>query len=414
MLHTARGAWTPRAGLCSLGVAPSRSVRIVGSLTILLVAGHAQASQLLVPAIGTPDSAMAGATVADPRTPSAAAFSNPAGLVHLEAGTVSFSIGVPVGHSAVRASQPAGYRSDSDFVAYAPEAGAVFGREGGLRWGVAMYGSLGAVFDSDADPNVGVTSDFLSESGISNLTAMVAWNLTERLAIGFALSAVYGETHLRYTTLIPFAYTTRGPGVQAMGGLRYALGERTALGLGIRTPGKVWARGDHRLPSGDKQDVDLDLDLPPQVFLGLNSDLGERWSVGLVARWTGSRSFRESIYRFEDTPQADVPFLAGASDEWRFGAGAEYALTDRWTLRTGFSWADAIVPDTWVSPLLVDSDEWLLGGGVSCKVGAWILDFTAGHSFTGERDVSPSEAAIFPGRYSMSGQIWMLGLRHTM
>lgn len=75
---------------------------------------------------------------------------------------------------------------------------------------------------------------------------------------------------------------------------------------------------------------------------------------------------------------------------------------------------DAIVPDTYVSPLLVDSDEWKITGGFSWLVRGWFLDLTVGHSPTGARTVSNSEAVVFPGRYTIGGQVYMLGLRTTL
>lgn len=386
----------------------------VASLVAVAVGTRAEASQLLVPSVGAPDTGMSGATVASPMTPAAAAFSNPAGIMNLEPGSTSFSIGIPIGHSAVRASAPAGYRSDSDFVAFAPEGGAVFETEGGLRWGFAMYGSLGAVFDSDADPSVGVDHDFLSEQGISNASLMVGWNAGERLSFGFALTAVYAETHLRYFQAIPWAYTTRGPGIQAIGGLRYRLTDKVALGLGVRTPGMVWARGDQRLPSGEKQDVDLDLNLPSQVFAGVNADVSDRLAVGLYGRWTDASTFGGSEYEFEKTPAGNLPFIRAATDEWRVGAGARYEATEAFAVSTGFGYADSIVPDSWVTPLLTDSNQWTISAGLSYVIRDWTVDFAFGHSFKGERDVSPAEATVFPGDYSMSGQIYILGFRKQL
>ena len=387
----------------------------VVAIGLMVAAGtRAEASQLLVPSVGAPDTGMSGATVASPMTPAAAAFSNPAGIMNLEPGSTSFSMGIPIGHSAVRASAPAGYRSDSDFVAFAPEGGAVFETDGGLRWGFALYGSLGAVFDSDADPSVGVDHDFLSEQGISNASLMVGWNAGERLSFGFALTAVYAETHLRYFQAIPWAYTTRGPGIQAIGGLRYRLTDKVALGLGVRTPGMVWATGDQRLPSGEKQDVDLDLNLPSQVFAGVNADVSDRLGVGVYGRWTDASTFGGSEYEFEKTPTGNIPFIRSATDEWRVGAGARYEATEAFAVSTGFGYADSIVPDTWVTPLLVDSNQWTISAGLSYVIRDWTVDFAFGHSFKGERDVSPADATVFPGDYSMSGQIYILGFRKQL
>jgi long-subunit fatty acid transport protein len=382
-----------------------------------LGAGRAEASQLLVPSIGTPDTAMAGATVATPLTPAAAAFSNPAGITELQPGATSVSIGVPVGHSQLHTTTPPGYDTTSDFVAYAPEGGSVFATDFGLRWGLSGFGSLGSSFDSDADPSVGVDHDFFASSAVSNVALMVAWPITDRLSIGASLALMYGQVHLRYFQNTQFAYTLRGPGLQGMLGLRYELSDRVALGLGVRTPGMVWAEGDSELPGGD-QDAKIDLDMPMQVFAGVNADVTDRFHVGLSARWTDASKFGDSMFRFAETPAADIPYIRSASDEWRLALGGSYAVLEALSLRGGVSYADAIVPDSWVSPLLIDSAEWKIGGGASWTLPGswsdWIVDFAVGYSPTGRRNVSDSEAAIFPGRYTIGGQIYMIGIRTTL
>jgi long-subunit fatty acid transport protein len=378
----------------------------------------AAASQLLVPAIGVPDSALAGATVASPLTPTAAAFSNPAGLVGLEDGAMSAAFGLPVGHSRVHASAPPGYDTTSDFVAYAPEGGSVFAAESGLRYGFALYGSLGSSFDSDADPSVGVDHDFYAAAAVTNLALMAAYPVTDRLSVGAGLALVYGQSHLRYFQTIPFAYTVRGAGVQANVGLTYAVSDRVRVGVSFRTPGMVWMNGDDRLPTGAKQDVELDLDLPAQIFVGLNADVTDRLHVGLCGRWTDSSTFSDSNFHFDATPAADVPYIGGATDEWRIAAGTSYALTETVTVAGGFSYADSIVPDSFVSPLLVDTGEWKITAGLAWEMpgflSGWTLDAVVGESPTEARNISASEAVIFPGRYNIGGQIYLIGIRTTL
>lgn len=409
--RTSGGAFAPARSLASLSIVAAAA--LLGAQP-----GTASATQLIAPAVGVPDAALNGATVATPLTPTAAAFSNPAGITNLPVGAVSTGIGVAVGHSRLNATAPPGYDTTSDFVAYAPEGGSVFGNESGLRWGFALYGSLGSSFDSDADPSVGMNSDFYSSSAVSNAALMAAYPLTDRLSIGVALAVMYGQVHLRYTQQTQFAYTVRGPGLQAMFGLRYQLTDRVALGLGFRTPGMVWADGDERLPSGDKQDVELNLDMPAQIFVGANADVTDRLHLGVSGRWTDASTFSDSNFRFEETPEADIPYVQSASDEWRIAGGASYAVLEPLRVSFGLSYADKIVPGSWVSPLLVDSNEWKISTGLAWQLPGqwsdWTLDFTFGYSPNGVRNISDSEAVILPGRYNIGGEIYMIGFRTTL
>ncbi|HYB98649.1 MAG TPA: outer membrane protein transport protein [Candidatus Limnocylindrales bacterium] len=396
---------------CSLPICFAVAVAVAA----LASAGEAPASQLLTPSVGAADAAMGSATMGDPESPSAAAFSNPASLILFEPGATSGSLGIAVGHSSFDASAPPRYDNRDGFTGYVPEGSLVFGGPHGIRAALALYGSLGASFDTDAQPAVGVPLEFLSRFAVVNVAANVAWKATERLSFGVGLSLLLGDVKLRYTTDIPYHFSVWGPGVQAIAGARYELTDAIALGLAIRSPGMVWADGDMRLPSGNKQDVELDLDQPSQIFVGVNADVTEKLHVGLLGRWTDASIFSQSWFRFEETPTGDVAFIADASDEWLIALGTKYALTERITLRLSASWADTIVGDRSVSPLLMDVIDWKIGGGFSL---AWspdfIIDVTAGHGFEDERDISSAEALIFPGEYRMSGQIVMLGFRANL
>jgi long-subunit fatty acid transport protein len=319
------------------------------------------------------------------------------------------------GHTDFDASAPPGYSNTDGFTGYLPEGSLVLGGPRDIRAALSLYGSLGAAFDTDAQPAVGVPVDFLSNFAIVNVGAAVAWKASDRVSFGVGLALLLGDFKLRYTTDIPYAFSVWGPGVQAIAGVRWQVSDAVALGLGLRSPGMVWADGDHRLPTGEKQDVELDLEQPAQLFVGLNADITDKLHLGLTGRWTDASRFSSSIFRFEQTPSADIPFIADANDEWRLGLGLRYAFTDHITARLSASYADEIVGDRSVSPLLMDTEDWKIGGGFSFAFTPDVIaDVTVGHSFEGDADVSPSEASIFPGEYRMSGQILMIGLRVSL
>ncbi|HYC57404.1 MAG TPA: outer membrane protein transport protein [Candidatus Binatia bacterium] len=396
-------------------------VRAAHHIACLLLVGAtlssapASASQLLTPAVGAADSAMAGATVAAPESPTAAAFANPASLVLFDPGFVSGSFGLAFGHTGFDASAPPGYSNRDGFTGYIPEGSVVFGGPRDVRAGLSLYGSLGASFDTDAQPASGVPVEFLSRLGVANVAASVAWNAGDRVSFGIGLTLLLGDIKLRYTPDIPYHFSVWGPGVQAIAGVRYQLSDRVALGLGIRSPGMVWASGDMRLPTGEKQDVELDLDQPAQVFVGVNADVTDKLHVGVSGRWTDASIFSDSFFRFEETPSGDIAFIADANDEWRAALGFRYALTPRFQVRLSASYADSIVGDRTVSPLLIDTEDWKVGGGFTF---AWspdlMFDVTAGHGFEGERDISAGEATAFAGEYRMSGQVVFIGLRANL
>lgn len=383
----------------------------IATALIALAVAPAGASQLIVPFVSLPDAALGGATVANPRTPAGAAFSDPAALTRFEDRQMSASAAMPIMHSSVDADFPDGYDSRRFGTGFGPEFGLALDGPGGWHFGVASYGNVGLAFKSDAAPELGVTGDFYSELSVANVSFVAARNITDRLSIGASVAALVGWTRLRYTAGIPFYYTLGGPGVQAMLGARYQATDRVAFGIGVRPPGRVWADGDMDMPDGGSQDVDLELRMPSQIFVGTSMDVTRRVSVHVYGRWTDTSSFGKSLFRFEQTPQADAPVVPDANDEWRIGGGLECLITERVTLSFGVGFADSIVGDHGVSPLLIDSQEVMATAGFSYAFDRFTVDALFGNDFSSERNIDASEAMVFPGQYRISGHVVGIGIR---
>jgi long-subunit fatty acid transport protein len=368
------------------------------------------ASQLLVSSAGAPDTALSGSTVAEPRTPSGAMFSNPAGLGVFDRATVDTSIAFSFAKTRVDAAAPSTYDEANSVTVLSPGIGIAVPKGDSWRLGFALYGSVGNKFDFDADPTAGVENRFFSEAGIFTFGAGFAYQVNDRLSVGAAITPLFGLSRMRYTLgETRFKYKLTGPGVQGMLGLRWEPCDGFAVGLGVRTPGKVWMDGRMRLGEGH-QDVDLELRMPTQVFAGVSKDFGDRVKASLAVRWTDSSSFGDSMIEFEVTDAADVPFVPRAKDEWLVSAGVEYACSEILTLRIGAGHSNAIVGEKGVSPLVFDTEDTRVGAGFSLNFEHWSVDFMAGHAFRGSRKIAADEALILPGRYSVRGQIAMIGV----
>ena len=122
--------------------------------------------------------------------------------------------------------------------------------------------------------------------------AGVAYRFNDRLSLGAAITPLFGRSHMRYTLGgLRFKYRLNGPGIQGMLGLRWEPRPGLAVGLGVRTPGRVWMDGSMPLGGGD-QDVDLELEMPAQVFAGVSKHLGER-----IHRVAGGSMVRQQLVR---------------------------------------------------------------------------------------------------------------------
>jgi long-chain fatty acid transport protein len=374
-----------------------------------------EASLLLAPAVGAADSATNGSVVATPTTPESALFTNPAGLIAFDRTTHSASLGA-VFPSVEVDSDLVGYNRSDDRVAFLPSAGSSFPLRPRWRFAIGAYGSTGTTFDFEAEPP-GVASDFLTDAAIGGMPIALAYELSPRLWIGAELVPLFGYLRNRYTLpdpssggAIPVEYTLRGPGIGGMLGATWRPTDDWSLGLSVRTPGMIWLDGSTPI-GGERRDVDLELKMPTTVWSGITRHFGERFDLSASVRWTDSSVFGESKIEFSSFA---IPFVHDAQDEWRFALGAEYDATDRFTLRAGTSYASRIVGNKGVSPLLFDTEDIKLSGGLGYRIGAWTIDLMAGYAFEGKRHVSRGDALILPGTYEASGPIVMLGAALTL
>lgn len=362
---------------------------------------------------GAADMSLNGTTIAEPLTPSGALFANPAGLCAFETTTVTGSLGY--GFGTTKIDNDDGYSQDENLFAIFPDAAVSVPGRGRLYYGVGIYGSVGTNYDFEADPAAGVEDDFHAETSIGEMPFAIAYRVNDQLYVGAELIALFGHLRNRYTvggTL--FRYTLRGPGLQGMFGLTWKPDERWALGLGVRTPGRIWMDGSTAVPAGVRRDVDLALQMPTQVSLGITHHATRRVTLSASGRWTDASRFGDSDIEFDGLSQANVPFLPAANDEWRFALGVEFELRPNWALRLGASHSNRIVGTSGVSPLVYDNTDTRLSGGFGVDLGRWTLDATAAYSFDRDRNVDADQALVIPGSYESGGGIVMLGVTRRL
>lgn len=369
----------------------------------------AAASALLAPAIGPIDNATVGSRVADPQTPAAALFENPAGLAGLDGIHVGAGLGAGFVHQRVTASQPAGYDEVNDYVAFAPDFGVSVPLRDRWRFALGLYGTSGSQFDFPADPALGVPR-FFSETVQVAFPIGVAYRLSDRIWLGAEIQPAFGQLRTHFTLAgLYFDYKINGPGVQGMVGVTALPHPHWTAGLAVRTPGMIWMGGSMPLPGVGQQDVSANVQLPTMVLLGTTWRGVPGLALSASIRFTDSSTLGASTIEYEYTPQANIGFVPYASDEWKFAGGAEYVLWDDTALRCGVSWASYIVGARGVSPLVYDTDDTKVAFGIGQRLGAWTIDGMIGYAFSAARTISPDVALLVPGTYEQDGVMVMLG-----
>jgi long-subunit fatty acid transport protein len=405
---------------CSVGLSGCVVASVCFTACALLTPTPARASCLLTPAVGAADSATVGTRVADPPTPAAALFSNPAGLTDFDTLTHGGGLGVGYGRGRIDASMPAGFNDATTMWPLIPDFGLSAPYRNRWRFAAGTYGCTGSKFDFGPDPATGVPN-FFSETIVMAVPVGAAYRFTDHVSVGAEVQPMFGQlrTHFQLCPFFPcpsqapnFRYKINGPGVQGMVGATVRPNEQWVFGLGVRTPGMIWLTGSMPVPNAGRQGVHSDLEMPTQVFTGATWRGLPRLALSAGVRFTDSSTFGDSKIEYDLTPQANIGFIPDAHDEWKFGLAAEYAVAERTVLRLGSSWASHIVGSKGVSPLVFDGDDTKISIGVGQRLGHWGLDLTAGWALPAERHISPASALVIPGAYSMEGAVVLLGLTY--
>ncbi len=400
----ARAARLRRGGLVAV------SVSLVAGMSLGPVS--AWASTLLITAVGAADNATQGTRIADPHTPAAALFENPAGLVGFTTATYGTDFGAAYGHGHIEASVPAGYDEANNVWPVMPDFGVSIPYRERWRFALGSYGTTGSTFDYGADSAVGVPA-FFAETIVGAFPFGVAYRLTDRLSVGATVEPLFGQLRTHFTAGgLYFRYKINGPGVQGAVGVSARPTDDWAVGVSVRLPGMIWMSGSMPVPGVARQDVDVDLQMPTQVFAGATWRGVPRLALSAAVRFTDSSSFGDSTIKYELTPQANVGFIPDAKNEWKFALAAEYALREQLMLRAGGSWASHIVGADGVNPLVWDADDARVSVGAGQAFGHWAIDVMGGYALPAERHISASEALVLPGKYSTYGVIAMIGLTY--
>jgi len=161
-------------------------------------------------------------------------------------------------------------------------------------------------------------------------------------------------------------------------GAQYVINDRLALGLVYRSETDVEWEGNINLsvPAlsvNQNTDFSLDLDMPAHVQAGvaydaipdaltLSFDIQHTfWSDAKGLGSTAVIEFKDPLLGFINDLQLDY----NANDATTYRFGAEYALSDNWSLYGGFAFDESIFDDDSVDILTYDTDRFIYSLGAS-------------------------------------------------
>lgn len=249
-----------------------------------------------------------------------------------------------------------------------------------------------------------------------NVSPVFAYRVLEWLSIGGGLNLEYADAKL--TSALPNTLAPGGPspgtdGMSKLTGDDIAVGFNvgvlikplpgTRIGVHYRSPirhdlsGQLRVRGlTGPLAGGNaRSDVDLKLELPDIVAIGIAQEVFSGTTLLAEAQWFNWSRFDE--LRAEVAGQPDSVREQDWEDTWSFYGGIEQRLFDNWIVRGGAGYEQTPTTNEFRNTSLPDGDRIRLALGLSYEWSDRLrVDFGYAHVFS-ERENINLDRTFFEG-----------------
>ena len=232
----------------------------------------------------------------------------------------------------------------------------------------------------------------------------VAYAITRRFSIGAGVDIQRADAKLQ--NALPNPFTPGGPN-PATDGLLDAAGGDWSLGfnagillkpvddlrLGLSYRSEIdhdlKGRATTQIPGllASSQGVTGSFSLPDILAIGVAYDVLPSVTVLGQANYYGWRRFKEVRLTFADGTQQIIP--QNYRNSVGFSVGAEWRVTESWTLRSGVEWDQTPTPSDNRSTSVPDSDRTWLAFGLSYEFSERIgIDFSYAHDFSNSAPIN--------------------------
>ncbi len=356
-------------------------------------------------------------------------FFNPAGLVYLKQSEMDFAINYIAPNSRFNndgTSSPSdgGDYGDAGKNAVLPNFYYAKPLNEKVAIGFGVTAPFGLVTEYNEDW-VGRYFAVKSDLKTINFNPSIAFKPTDKLSIGFGVSAEYIDLTLTQMT-DSFGPPDRKVKLEADDwaygynlGLMYQMTPETRLALAYRSKISHTLEGDGKVdtPIGEiKQDIQGDVDLPETISLAIHHQINDRWSVMADATMTRWSRFQELAIEsdggaFTDTKAEDW------NNSMRYGLGVNYKYSDKWQFRSGIAYDETPVPNAERRTARIpDIDrKWLAIGATYHYSDNLIIDAGYAHLFAKNPSIRESDGShSLNGDYDVSVDLLGVQLRWLM
>lgn len=233
-----------------------------------------------------------------------------------------------------------------------------------------------------------------------NFAPTVAYKINDMISVAVGLQAQY----LRAEYDI---FVNTGPQISALKGAGWGFGwtagvtltplPKTQIGIGYRSGIDQKVNGTFNQPAawlgglgagGSLGSVNLVLNLPDMVTVGLRQGIGDRFTLLAGLEWTNwSRIGTTNVYQ----PNGSAALVRAGSpltfpfqykDGWFYSFGGEYKFNPEWTGRAGIAFEKSPIPDDKRTVRIPDNDRmWYSVGATYKPANLRGFTFDAGYSF---------------------------------
>ncbi len=259
----------------------------------------------------------------------------------------------------------------------------------------------------------------------------IAWQVRDRLAVGFGLDVRFSSFRLNRRLLAnpnPFPVPTDVAALELKSESDTALGfnlgllarpsDSVSVGLAYRhkVTGDFGATGTFtQIRTGNTQvDTAVALALPTPQPAVVTFEFPANLAVGLAYKkdywtvegdvvWTFWSVFDTIRIRFPTATQFDTNLTQDYESTWQGRLGVEYLLTETWALRAGYAYDHGPQPTSTASPFLHDSNRHAFGLGGTWKHGNFYVDLMARYLNFRHRDTQGLNRYGYDGIYESSG-----------
>jgi long-chain fatty acid transport protein len=256
------------------------------------------------------------------------------------------------------------------------------------------------------DPWIGRFHGLRSELTTLNANPALSWKLNDAVSLGVGLNYQHADAELTHAVML-------GPATEGRAGIDvnddawgwnagaiFTLPSATRVGVSYRSQLDFSLSGDTSVTTLAGQPVaaasgptSVDITFPDSASLSVAHPIREGLEIRADASWMNWSKVGTIIAAnsLNGTPRDVLHF--GFEDTMRFALGLDYTRNERWSFRAGTAWDESPVKDDLRTVRLPDSDRWWLTAGARWRPTENLLvDAGYAHLFVRDTDVALTRA----------------------